>query len=672
MQKLIMVMLIAAGMVSSSLQAEKDRHCSSHDQHTCKESDSCCAPILITQKAVNKCQKIYTITKSGLYAFAEDITGRIVVEADNVCIDLCCHTLNGNDSNFPALSGSGFRGLELFNGFIENENGRGILIVDYEYVNLHDLSFYPVNDAIDIFNSSHGILKNIKANGNTISKQLSSAMIFIGGGSANFELTDIELSHCTSEVNAGKMLFINAADNIRMTRVHINNNEQDFNASTFFAPLFVSGVLNLEADDCEINDNSVFNQNGIFEFDNVITFASSNIIFRNCRFNNSFASLAFFLEGFFGYFTNGLVLENCQANGTRLEVSQADDFITGAIGILIQNSNNAKVLGCQANDTTNGLNISQASSYLNGACGIELLISTGCIIEESQANRTTIEQVDSRATGPRNVAIGVAVVASSSCIVRKTEADFTSGGGIESTPADGAFGIAILGESTDVTVTESSGSSTFAGKFAAGIISHSLDGNSNSNIFISKNVAHTTSAFNDSVPGKGYGIVLEDTTNASVSLNEANQNQTAGYLFGPLAGFVTTVQSQVTTSDGACGNKNEQVYRYDNNGSANKNVVVEGNSAQDNGVGYLFDPVTKNSCFYVHDNIAQGNSTSGFEQQGKFFGYWVSNYAACNGQDYLVESPIQLFEKSSKAIFKHRSGDKRLVGLANISIGSGK
>ena len=54
------------------------------------------APHSITQKKVNEAGGTLVLNCPGDYCLTENITGSLLVHADSVCIDLCCHTLDAD------------------------------------------------------------------------------------------------------------------------------------------------------------------------------------------------------------------------------------------------------------------------------------------------------------------------------------------------------------------------------------------------------------------------------------------------------------------------------------------------------------------------------------------------------------------------------------------------
>ena len=81
-------------------------HCKSNkSQYDKKKVDNGCNSKPITQCLVNKANGNLAILKSGNYHLAEDIRGTISIKSCDVCLDLCCHTLDANGANNAIVIG---------------------------------------------------------------------------------------------------------------------------------------------------------------------------------------------------------------------------------------------------------------------------------------------------------------------------------------------------------------------------------------------------------------------------------------------------------------------------------------------------------------------------------------------------------------------------------------
>lgn len=230
----------------SSLAAEK--HKQRHHKSSKSSSDSCCKSIkkelksiakkhrhkecceaaCITQKEINKAGGQLLLTKSGNYTLKEDVVGTLLVAADSVCIDLCCHTLNAGGTA-SAIIASGRQGLEVFNGRIINASDSGVLILGCTAVELYDLTMSShALDAIREENSTDLSVHDVNflnnnsgeraLNFNTcdnISVKYCNASGFLStiGAVMEFDtcnavsMADVDVTNCTKTSEAGAYFF---------------------------------------------------------------------------------------------------------------------------------------------------------------------------------------------------------------------------------------------------------------------------------------------------------------------------------------------------------------------------------------------------------------------------------------------------------------------------------
>ena len=71
-------------------------HCKDSKCHSDKNKAGGCTSKPITQCLVTKAKGNLAILKSGKYHLAEDVVGTISIQASNVCLDLCFHTIDAN------------------------------------------------------------------------------------------------------------------------------------------------------------------------------------------------------------------------------------------------------------------------------------------------------------------------------------------------------------------------------------------------------------------------------------------------------------------------------------------------------------------------------------------------------------------------------------------------
>jgi len=110
---------------------------------------------------------VYTITQSGQYCVAENVTGLIIINTDSVCIDLQCHIVNagGNANAFNVGDQSGIR---ISNGTVTNASDAAILATTCNAVELSNLYLVGnANDAIRLNGCTEAYVHNVNVLGGT-------------------------------------------------------------------------------------------------------------------------------------------------------------------------------------------------------------------------------------------------------------------------------------------------------------------------------------------------------------------------------------------------------------------------------------------------------------------------------------------------------------------------
>jgi len=80
-------------------------HCKSSKCHSDKKHEGGCSSKGIDQCHFNKSQGTYVICKPGNYHLKKDVRGTISIQSSNVCLDLCCHTLDANGADNAIVIG---------------------------------------------------------------------------------------------------------------------------------------------------------------------------------------------------------------------------------------------------------------------------------------------------------------------------------------------------------------------------------------------------------------------------------------------------------------------------------------------------------------------------------------------------------------------------------------
>lgn len=79
--------------------------CNSQKCHSDKKKEEGCTSKGIKQCYFDKNKGVYVINKAGNYHLTKDVKGTISIQAHNVCLDLCCHTLDANGADNAIVIG---------------------------------------------------------------------------------------------------------------------------------------------------------------------------------------------------------------------------------------------------------------------------------------------------------------------------------------------------------------------------------------------------------------------------------------------------------------------------------------------------------------------------------------------------------------------------------------
>ncbi len=271
--------LVTANLMSA--EQLKARHKSHHHS----SSDSCCksvkkrlhsvnrklniiaegekrliklAPKPITQKMISKAGGTLVLHYSGDYCVTENITGTIVIEADSVCLDLGCHTLDA--AGRPnAIVADGYQDLKIFDGRIINATDAAILIDNYSSVEIFKLVMN--NNALDAIRQSNSTDLSVHD------------VDFINDNSGErallFDTCDnISVNHCNASgflSTIGAIVQLDSCDAASIQNVDVTNNTKTAGANVNeFSPgtAFVSVIASTGVDFVLVKvNNNTFNNN---------------------------------------------------------------------------------------------------------------------------------------------------------------------------------------------------------------------------------------------------------------------------------------------------------------------------------------------------------------------------------------------------------------------------
>ncbi|MCE5294039.1 MAG: right-handed parallel beta-helix repeat-containing protein [Chlamydiales bacterium] len=668
------------------------------------------APTPITQKNIDRAGGVLTLCHSGDYCVTEDIKGVLVIGADSVCLDLCCHTLDAK--GLPsAIIANGYQGLKVFDGRIIHSETAAIKIQNYSSVelyklvmnnhsldsiriadsiniNVHDVDF--INDqsgehALLLSNCTNMVIKNCNASGflSTIGAVIQLNFCL------NTSIQDVEVRECIKSVAspagsydpASMLVCINGSPGTDLVHVKVSDNTVDTTAvgARRFAAIGFMNSPGGSLHRCQTNNNTDINGdvgNDITSFSGldrqVFIGSSDNVTVTEHQANNNRCTVV--MTDFRMYApldSLNVVFDGCQANNNSIaELAVNSVFDSYFAGFLVQfnaiRPDGAVVRNCQANFNTvvNGGSTRDPMSNQGLFMGIRL--EGNGIIDSCQTSNNTFQDAS---IIPQTQVTGIYAVNAASATIINSSSDNNTG-------AETAAGITFFGDlqnASSCTIQSCSASSN--GNYGllignpfrkAGIATSNaevFDSVFNQNgsafgdaagIFIFpgdvsiSNVLIKGCQINDTSSGRANaaGILAVSASNVVIEDTDVFNTRADGAGHGIL--FDTLRDSKIIRTQ-VHGNQNSGVELV----GVNTNVLILDSIAIDNDKGFSVSAGSVLENGVIQGNKALGNVSFGFEHAAvlpvPFDTGYQNNYAQDNGVNYSISNIIQLFNYSIPA-----------------------
>jgi len=615
MKKALVLALLAFGCTTKDIDAKKDH---SRTKNLCCDSKELPKPAL-----VNNLQTI-TITESGAYTFTENVNARIIIQANDVCLNLNNHAASFTSTTIPVIFGNNLNNLTIKNGTIQNPTGTGIRLTNTNQLLFDDLQFQPVQRAIRLENCTNGCIKKIDASNNTT--QDTSLITLFGGHT--FQVTEMNVSNCTLTRLTGSfgLVDFDNTDNVVVNCSKINKNTSTDRFS-FYVFYFYScdGAV---VEDTEVNDNicSLNQSTGIF---GIACLLGNNNCIKRCQVNRSTTNLSGLSWGISCQLINNLLIEDCEANGTTINTN-ATSFNSlinsGAAGIFLNRVNGFKILNTQANNTTHKDN-QAGQNLLSGPEGIVILGSFQGVVKQCQANNTSSYGTNSVLAG------GLLAAFSDTILIDDCEANNSV------SDSGSSFGFLLVAPSEDITISNSTANNNKGKKSSSGFITSSSNASAVNSGMLFLNDSASQNSATDNLGAHGNGFYFEaGDVDCTVSNSYAHKNSGAGIRIGNLFSSV-----------------NPRIIR---------------NCVKENTIGILVDGdnVTNGLVF---ENSAINNTACGFQEidtpPTRTVSY-LGNKAQGNTPDYCGITNFEVQKKDGKLCCDKKSDDLTPEDLANISL----
>jgi len=294
----------------------------------------------------NKCG-VFHISKSGNYNLKCNLSGQIVILANNVCLDLCCFQLDGKGADY-ALSVNGSN-VRVSNGSIVNYKKLGIKAENVTDLKLEDLVINHVDRAISLQNVKNSEFINLamdgitnehdvifavrKSEGLSFSKiSISNSVKAFGAGfsaldsalwlfdeSSEVKIDEGNLSSNVSNANDPEigfqgftMLYINKSNNFSVRNVSLDKNSL---TRDWLIGVQVRDSNNVVHEKCTSNSCTVVDDDPIGSgvLTGFLVYFSKNMVYRHCQSNSCTIKYGFTLN-FNAYGSKGLIYDHCESN----------------------------------------------------------------------------------------------------------------------------------------------------------------------------------------------------------------------------------------------------------------------------------------------------------------------------------------------------------------------
>jgi len=257
-----------------------------------------------------------TLTESGKYSFKEDLSffgagPAIIVAANDVCIDLCCHSLTLGSATQGILA-EGVSKLSVENGSIksfsptDNPESHGVLLLDVDGAYFEKLAFS---------NMTFGIRAGTETD-----------QVSVRG------VTNLKVYNCEFQnpaVDSVGIQLANSAHWIVDSSVFLSNNTQEgFRRGIFGKANVCNGIVSrcqfMPESDCKENAYIAIQLQGVLIPFNSCTKPSKNLLVTECEFKRTYSDVVL-------YDLNGNSFDAIISNCTSSDSQNPLNFIGGEI-----------------------------------------------------------------------------------------------------------------------------------------------------------------------------------------------------------------------------------------------------------------------------------------------------------------------------------------------------
>ena len=489
---------------------------------TCKEGG--CSSKTIKQCHFDKNGGVYTINKSGNYNLSKDVQGTLSIQASNVCLDLCCHTLNASGSenaiivgeksvsveslktssktiynidNFDRqslrqnknlfkdeltnifksmksqkvaavtvsknLASGNIQHVRIYNGSITGATSDAILVNKVFDVEIYDITMFNNSiNSINVTESESVSMKNINFSG-----EESGERAVVLNSSSLVKLENLNITKYTSII--GSLIQVLSSSSIILENVSLLNNIKASTSGSFGNP----ATTMIRFDLCShINlirvkiNNTTISNTGSARFTGILFLSSKECSMYQCEINNNSKTN---LEGEGPNLTVMLLL----AFSINIAITECKMNSNSVLGPLIGELSGIYSFGCD-NLVCDKININEnyieeiENDNTGGFTGFYSVFTTNVVVRNSQINFNIIDTAGvDRVDGEAYLACFLS--ASDNCIIENSQMNNNS---ILNSTGLNMFmePFVCFGDLSGLTLRNSNFDANIGGEFGAGIL----------------------------------------------------------------------------------------------------------------------------------------------------------------------------------------------------------
>ena len=383
----------AIGTVVDELALEQVSCCSKIDRLIERTTDQCdlantfSAIAATIQSKIDECCacnhtpifQATTITASGTYCLANNISGRIVISADQTVVDLNQHTITNNGSIAITIS-SNVDGITIQNGYINSATTGISASSGNSGIIVNNVSMDTIENGISLASATQVNISNVDIR-------------FTSTAGSGIQLTNtknINIAHSNvTGTGAGQLYGFNTCNVANV----INCTAKNISTTNTIFGFNIVNCIGVNLNSCTATSNSQLNNIQGFSISGQAV-ASQSAYLTDCTaincalgFNTSIGDGVYILESCLACQNNinyGLgrskgLLINCTADG-------------GNIGFTINDTSNGAIINCQAIQCAgNGFSGGDANSWLIKNCNANKNSSNGFSFSSASSVKNAIE-----------------------------------------------------------------------------------------------------------------------------------------------------------------------------------------------------------------------------------------------------------------------------------------